>query len=269
MPTPLQILLDPVTLTVLALYAALIAWEAIFPARKLPAVRGWRLRGLVSLFAYLMISAYLPFLWADWLAPLRLFDLTGLNTWAGAGIGILVYELGAWAWHRSMHGSNTLWRFVHQWHHSAERLDTYGAFWFSPLDMAGWTALASLCLTVIVGLSPEATFAAIAVITFLSIFQHTNIRTPRWLGYIVQRPESHSWHHARGIHARNYSDLPVFDLLFGTLNNPRDFAPEQGFYQGGSARLVEMLVGKDASAPTRGGKHPFEEAMAPMAPCDR
>lgn len=265
MPTPLQILMDPITLTVIALYGALMAWEAFFPARKLPTVRGWRLRGFAAFAAYLMISAYLPIFWSEWLAPLRLFDLTSLNTWAAAAIGIVVYELGAWAWHRSLHGSNTLWRFFHQWHHSAERLDTSGAFWFSPLDMVGWTALSSLCLTVIVGLSWEATFAATAVITFLAVFQHTNVRTPRWLGYVVQRPESHSWHHARGVHAKNYSDLPIFDLLFGTLNNPHDFAPEQGFHEGGSTRLLEMLRGKDASVPPRARRHAFDDAMAPMA----
>lgn len=246
MPTPLQILLDPVTLTVITLYGALMAWEAIVPARKLPVAPAWRVRALASFLAYLMVSAYLPILWANWLAPLQLFDLTGLSTWAAAAIGVLVYEFGAWAWHRSLHGSNILWRFLHQWHHSAERLDTYGAFWFSPLDMVGWTALSSVCLT-LVGLSPQATFAAVAVITFLAVFQHTNVRTPRWLGYIVQRPESHSWHHARGVHAKNYSDLPIFDLLFGTLNNPRDFAPQQGFHDGASLRVVDMLRGKDAS----------------------
>ena len=36
MPTPLEILLDPVSLTVLALYGALIGLEALFPARPLP-----------------------------------------------------------------------------------------------------------------------------------------------------------------------------------------------------------------------------------------
>jgi sterol desaturase/sphingolipid hydroxylase (fatty acid hydroxylase superfamily) len=34
--------------------------------------------------------------------------------------------------------SNILWRIFHQMHHSAERLDTYGAFYFSPYDMIGF-----------------------------------------------------------------------------------------------------------------------------------
>lgn len=249
MPTPLQLLLDPVTLTVLALFATLMLWEALWPARPLPNVPRWRMRALTSFAAYLMISGYLPLLLADAIAMPRLFDLTHLGTWTGALVGVLVYEAGAWTWHRSLHGSQTLWRWFHQWHHSAERLDTFGAFWFSPLDMIGWTMLSTLCLTVIVGLTPTATFAAVSIITFLAIFQHTNVRTPRWLGYFVQRPESHSWHHARGVHAHNYADLPVFDLLFGTLRNPREFAPQQGFHDGSSRRLGDMLRGQDAARP--------------------
>ena len=38
MPTPIDILLDPITLTVIALYGALILWEAVAPARLLPRV---------------------------------------------------------------------------------------------------------------------------------------------------------------------------------------------------------------------------------------
>lgn len=248
MPTPIQLLLDPMTLSAIGVYLLLILWEALAPARKLPAVRAWRIRAPFVFLAYLMISGYLPYLWADWIAPFRLFDLTGLPVWAGAAIGVLVYEAGAWLYHRSLHGSNFLWRYLHQWHHSAERLDTYGAFWFSPLDIAGWTAVSSLALTVVVGLSPQATFAAVVVITFLGVFQHTNVRTPRWLGYVIQRPESHSWHHARNVHAKNYSDLPLFDLLLGTFHNPKDFAPEQGFHPGGSRRVLEMLRGSDVAS---------------------
>ena len=36
MPTPLELLLDPISLTVFAVYAALMAWEAIAPTRALP-----------------------------------------------------------------------------------------------------------------------------------------------------------------------------------------------------------------------------------------
>jgi sterol desaturase/sphingolipid hydroxylase (fatty acid hydroxylase superfamily) len=138
-----------------------------------------------------------------------------------------------------------LWRSFHQMHHSAERMDSFGAFYFSPLDIVGFTFLSSLTLIVVVGLSPQAvTYFAYATL-ILAAFQHTNIRTPPWLGYIVQRPESHSVHHGRGVHHYNYSDLPLFDILFGTFRNPKEFVAESGFYDGASERVPQILVFKD------------------------
>ena len=245
MPTPIELVLDPVSLTVFAIYAGLMLWEAGAPARALPVVSGWQWRGLVAFAAFFFVSSYLPLFWGEHLAQFQFFDLTGLGRWGGALVGLFVYEAGLYLWHRTLHGSNILWRSFHQMHHSAERLDTYGAFWLSPLDMLGFTALGSLCLTLVIGITPEAATLVLYVTTFLGVFQHANIRTPRWLGYIVQRPESHSHHHARGVHARNYSDLPIFDLLFGTLHNPHHFAADTGFYHGASARLVDMLRFRD------------------------
>jgi sterol desaturase/sphingolipid hydroxylase (fatty acid hydroxylase superfamily) len=252
MPSPLELLLDPLTLSVIGIFAAMALWEALFPARRLPRVRAWRTKGLLAFAAFMAVSSYLPFLWAEWLAPLHLFDLSGWSTLAGAAVGVLLYEAGVWAWHRALHKSNYLWRYFHQMHHSAERLDTWGAFWFSPLDMAGWTLLVSLSLT-LVGLSPGAVFATVCVTTFLSVFQHANVRTPRWLGLFVQRPESHSWHHARGVHANNYSDLPLFDILAGTWHNPREFAPEQGFHPGASSEYARLLTGRDVASGSEAG----------------
>ncbi|MGQ0700060.1 MAG: sterol desaturase family protein [Panacagrimonas sp.] len=249
MPTPLELLLHPVSLTVFAIYGALIAWEAILPARTLPTSPWWRTRGLVGFFAFFFLSSYLPLLWTEQLVSYQWFDLTLLGTWGGALVAVVVYELAVYVWHRSMHASNGLWRLIHQLHHSAERLDAWGAFWSSPLDMIGWTVVLSLCLTLGMGLTAEATAVVIYITTFFSVFQHTNVRTPRWLGYVIQRPESHSHHHQRGVHAMNYSDLPIFDLLFGTWRNPERFAPTQGFHDGASLRVQEMLLFRDVSKP--------------------
>jgi sterol desaturase/sphingolipid hydroxylase (fatty acid hydroxylase superfamily) len=158
---------------------------------------------------------------------------------------LLVYEFCAYWWHRWMHSSDLLWRGLHQMHHSAERLDTFGAFWFSPLDMIGWTAVGSLSLVLVVGVTPQAATLLLLGITFLAIFQHANIRTPHWLGYLIQRPESHTIHHGKDIHRYNYADLPVFDMLFGTFRNPRGFEIETGFYPGASDRVADMLLFRD------------------------
>jgi sterol desaturase/sphingolipid hydroxylase (fatty acid hydroxylase superfamily) len=248
MPTPLQILLDPVSLTVLALYGVLILLEALFPARTLPHVKGWKTRALVVFVFYFYLSSYLPLLWGDTLARYRWFNLEALDPFVGAGIAVLVYEFLVYVWHRTMHRVNWLWRSFHQMHHSAERVDSYGAFYFSPLDIVGFTFLASLSLTVVLGLGVQAVTYFLYATMFLGVFQHLNVRTPQWLGYIVQRPESHSVHHARGIHRYNYSDLPLFDILFGTFRNPKGFAGASGFYDGASAKVAQLLAFKDIAA---------------------
>ena len=59
-----------------------------------------------------------------------------------------------------------------------------------------------------------------------------------------KRPESHTLHHERGVHARNYGDLPLFDKIFGTFANPREVSNEVGFYEGWSKKLGPMLAGR-------------------------
>ncbi|MEM1414638.1 MAG: sterol desaturase family protein [Myxococcota bacterium] len=248
-PTPLDILLDPISLIVIALYGGLMLWETLAPARPLPRVAGWHLKGITAFAGYFFLSSYLPLFTDGFLAEHRLVDLSGLPLAAQIGLALLVYELGAYAYHRAMHERRGLWLASHQMHHSAERLDVAGAFWFSPVDMVGWTLVGSLTLVGAVGIGPEAATAVLLALTFLGIFQHANVRTPRWLGVIVQRPESHALHHARGVHAKNFADLPLVDMLFGTFENPEGFAPDQGFYEGASSRVLEMLAFQDVSEP--------------------
>lgn len=247
LPTPLEIIVDPVSFIILGLYALLILWEAISPARQLPKVKYWKLKGMIAFIVFFFLSTYFPLVWDGYLAKYQLFDLTSLGTLWGAIVGIFIYEVGLYIWHRTMHKNDTLWRIFHQMHHSAERLDSYGAFYFSPMDMIGFTFLGSLCLVLIAGFTPEATTLIILGTTFLAIFQHSNIKTPSWLGYFIQRPEAHTYHHAKGIHAYNYADFPIIDIIFGTFRNPKTYSHETGFYEGGSDKIKEMLLFKDIS----------------------
>jgi sterol desaturase/sphingolipid hydroxylase (fatty acid hydroxylase superfamily) len=250
MPTPIEILLDPISLIIIAMYTGLIFWEALFPARELPSVKHWKLKGTISFAFFFYLSSYLPLMTDPFLGQYQLLDFSGIGTLGGALFGILLYELALYAWHKSMHKSDFLWKTFHQMHHSAERTDTYGAFFFSPMDMIGFTLMGSVCFAFLTGLSPEAITIVLLTTNFLAIFQHANIKTPQWLGYIVQRPESHAYHHARGIHKHNYSDLPVFDILFGTFTNPKNYEHKAGFYNGASSLIKDMLIFKDVSVQT-------------------
>jgi sterol desaturase/sphingolipid hydroxylase (fatty acid hydroxylase superfamily) len=250
MPSPLELLLDPVTLIILGIYALLMIWEAVFPARSLPYVKGWKMRGLAAFVVFFFMSSYLPLFIEPHIEAFKIFDLSGLGAVTGGIIGVVLYDFGMYLWHYSLHRNNFLWKTFHQMHHSAERLDTYGAFYFSPFDMVGWIVLSMICFSVIAGFSAQAVTFILLVTNFQAIFQHANIKTPQWVGYIIQRPESHTFHHAKGIHKYNYSDLPVFDILFGTFKNPKDFEHETGFYHGASERIVDMLLARDVSEPT-------------------
>ena len=247
MPSPLDLLLHPVSLTFLAIYAALMLWETFAPARPMPRIRGWWWRALLAFASYFLLSSYLPLWWGPYLLPYQWFDLSTLGPWTGGLVGLLAYQSCAYAWHRSIHRFGPMWRGFHQMHHSAERLDTSSAFWFSPLETAGWTAVASVALTVVVGLSAQATTVALLSASALAIFTHTNVRTPRWLGYFIERPESHALHHARGHHQDNYSELPFIDMLFGTFRNPDGFAAQAGFYDGASRRVLDLSLCRDVS----------------------
>lgn len=248
MPTPLDLVLDPISWVMFAMFGALALWETLAPGRALPRVRHWTARALGAFVVYFLLSSYLPLLWGETLAPLQLFDLGDWPVWAAVAAGLLAYELAAYAWHRAMHRFTPLWRGIHQMHHSAERLDVLGAFWFSPLDMVTWTLLPGVVLTLL-GLPAQAATIVLLTITFLATFQHANVRTPRWLGWFVQRPEMHTVHHARGVHHYNYADLPVIDMLLGTYRNPAGYEHDTGFWHGASSRVMDMLRLRDVSRP--------------------
>lgn len=232
---------------VVVTFLALATWEALRPARRYPQRRLWRVRGALAAVFYVALTSALPFLWDAWLAEHRLVDATSLPLPLGALAALLAIELVGYAWHRALHRFGLLWRWFHQMHHSAERIDIWSALLFSPLDTVGFTFASSLGAVLVIGVSPDAAALAGIVAFALALFQHANVATPRWLGYLVQRPENHALHHARGVHRYNYGNLALFDLLFGTFRNPARVDEPAGFYDGASDRIGAMLIGRDVS----------------------
>jgi sterol desaturase/sphingolipid hydroxylase (fatty acid hydroxylase superfamily) len=169
-------------------------------------------------------------------------------------MGVVTDMLGYWV-HRLMHNVQFIWRWTHQMHHSAERLDVLGFSSFHPFDIA-ITTIFGTAMSALMGVSPDAAALAGFIGFLYAVFQHLNVRTPRWLGYVIQRPESHSIHHGRGVHAYNYGNFPLSDILFGTFRNPADFMPEGGFWDGASAKVGAMLIGRDVGEP--------QPAVAPL-----
>lgn len=240
----------PLDYFMFSVFAVLILAESIRPAREFPAVRGWKLMGTLAAAMYWAIATYSPFLWDAWLGAHRLIDATGLPIYVSAVVALLTYQLGIYVWHRTMHVTPFLWRWFHQTHHSAERIDVWGALYFHPLDVLGFAFVGSLMLVLVAGFEPAAVMFAIFVSTFCGLFQHANLKTPRWLGYIITRPESHALHHQRGVHRYNYGDIPFWDMIFGTFRNPPTWHAKAGLVDGGSRKYLALLLGRDIAKPS-------------------
>lgn len=240
-------------ISTLAVLPTFLIIDLLFPPPAGRRSRWWRTRAAAVTAVSFWLSLTLGQLYGQWLGDFRLLDGSVLGSAGGAIAGVLVYEFFHYWYHRSAHRFNWLWRIGHQMHHSAESLDAWGAYYLHPLDAAVFASLPSLLLFPVLGLAPEAGAWAAAFITFCGVFQHAHVRTPAWLGYLIQRPESHAIHHARGVHAYNYADLPLWDIVFGTFRNAPAGSerPAQGFYDGASARVWEMLTFRDVSKPAR------------------
>jgi len=234
------------TLT-LAIIPAFLVLDLLHRARRFESTRWWRARALVVSALNFALSVGVAVFWAGFFGTRTIFDLSGWGPLGGAAIGILAYELLHYAYHRAAHSFDWLWRSAHQMHHSAESLDAFGAYYMHPLDNVLFTTLSSLVFFPLLGVSAAAGAVGALFLTFNAMFQHANIRTPHWVGYLVQRPESHGIHHSRGVHRHNYSDLPLWDMVFGTFHNPREFEGDVGLAPGASARIGSMLLGRDVS----------------------
>lgn len=226
---------------------AFILLDVAYRARRFHTPRFWRLRALAVTVVVFAMSFAVPMLWSRLIGERTLFDLRALGTWGGAAVGVLVYQFFHYWYHRAVHRSDFLFRWVHQMHHSVEGIDAFGAYYLSPLDVLGFTSIASLVFFPLLGVQMEAGIVGNLFLTFAAMFQHANIRTPRWVGYFIQRPESHGIHHERGVHRYNYCDLPLLDMVFGTFRNPETFDRECGYYDGASSRIGEMLMGRDVT----------------------
>lgn len=234
-------------------FFAAFALERVLPRRAQPRLRWqWAVLGIASFFLGAAIRVPLPAVIASALAGHTLFDLSALSLWIAVPLVVLATSFVGYWLHRATHRSDRLWRWAHQMHHSAERVDIPGFAYGHPIEHV----LAVVVITPVVallGVSPEAAAIGGFLGYVLGLFQHMDLRTPQWLGYLVQRPEQHAVHHIRGVHAYNYG-LPLFDLLFGTFRNPRDVVEPAGFWDGASSQVVAMLIGRDVSTPTSSGR---------------
>lgn len=221
--------------------------ERVLPGRELPEAPGWFIRAALMNGSQLGIVVLAGIGWNRWMQSWSLFHIAsampppvqGLLGWF---IGTFVFY---W-WHRVRHDVNVLWRVFHQVHHSPSRIELLTAFYKHPVEIATDSMLASALLFSLLGASPEggAWFNVFAVMG--EYFYHSNLRTPHWAGYFIQRPEHHSIHHQLDIHGFNYGDITWWDRLFGTFKDTDEFAKQCGFPDGHEGNLGRMMLFHDS-----------------------
>jgi len=229
-------------------FLVFLVTERLFPRRQYPPIRFWTLIGFACLIVTAIIGTLLPLLLPETWTRHHLFDASGLGFVGGILVGYPLSTLGAALVHRASHVIRPLWLLTHQMHHSPRRLDIPGSPYFHPFDIALQTVPFVVITVFVLGLDPLTAAGVNYVGATFAMFQHWNVRTPRWIGYFIQRPESHGLHHELGVHARNYSDFPLWDMLMGTFVNPETFDGDVGFAGDASNRRVAMLLFRDVNA---------------------
>lgn len=231
-------------LVVLVFAAMMVTIERFFPGRLWPQVAGWIPRAL-ALNGFQIIAVFAVGLtWDRWFPQFRLWDASSLGVVGGALAGYLAITFVYYWWHRARHEIPFLWRWLHQVHHSPRRIEIITSFYKHPFEILANGMLSSFVLFVLVGVSPEAGAMAVTLTGVAELFYHWNVRTPYWLGFFVQRPESHCIHHKAGWHRQNFADLPLWDMLFGTFHNPTDSEFVCGFTPAREQRVLSMLRGR-------------------------
>jgi sterol desaturase/sphingolipid hydroxylase (fatty acid hydroxylase superfamily) len=131
-------------------------------------------------------------------------------------VGLLLFELGGYAYHRLAHAVPALWR-LHEIHHSSETMDWLAAFRQHPLEVVLLT-LAQNAPLVLLGVPLGAHATVLIALRLATVFVHANVRVPLGpLRFVVATPRFHHRHHQRGGAVANFASfLPCIDLLFGS-----------------------------------------------------
>jgi sterol desaturase/sphingolipid hydroxylase (fatty acid hydroxylase superfamily) len=223
------------------------AVERMLPARELPEAPGWYTRAAFLNACQVSIIAVAGLGWNRWMQQWSLVHIsTAMPPFLQGLVGWFVGTFVFYWWHRARHDVDFLWRVCHQIHHSPSRIEVLTAFYKHPVEIAADSMIASALMFSVLGASLQggAWFNVFAVLG--EYFYHSNLRTPHWLGYFIQRPEHHSIHHQLDLHSFNYGDLTWWDRLFGTFKDTDEFAAQCGFLNGHERSLGKMLLFRDS-----------------------
>lgn len=175
-----------------AIFAAFVlcfVLEHLRPGWALPRVRTWPVRVLAINAVQLGVVLLAGFTWERWLSGASLFHLSAhVSPAAGGLIAYFIATFVFYWWHRVRHTNDTLWRLFHQIHHSPQRLEVITSFYKHPGEMVINSLIGSLLVFATLGLSAEAGAVYTLCTALGEFFYHTNVKTPRWVGFFFSGP---------------------------------------------------------------------------------
>ncbi|MEW5861197.1 MAG: sterol desaturase family protein [Cyanobacteriota bacterium] len=142
---------------------------------------------------------------------------------------ILIADTGYYIAHKLTHKIPCLWKF-HAIHHSVEDMDWLATVRLHPIDQI-FTKTFQIVPLYILGFTKETFTIFFLFGAFEAFFIHANIKIRfGWLRWVIATPEFHHWHHTadRKLYDKNFAaQLPILDLVFGTLYMPAGKMPEK------------------------------------------
>lgn len=240
-------MINPFVVIFIGLSIAVIL-EKLFPRTKLPYKEGWILRALVLNAIQLAVVLIGSHTWEIWLEGHSLFKLPWTPFWNGVFAYMVMTYVFYW-WHYVRHENNFLWLATHQVHHSPVRIEAITSFYKHPLEIILNSWIVTVVTCPILGLDTQTNAWLIIFQGLAEFFYHLNVSTPYWVGYFIQRPEMHLFHHKEDSQFTwNYGDISLWDLLNGTWFNPSDSEVKKvrtGFSKNRETQLVDMLRWKN------------------------
>lgn len=186
--------------------------------------------------AALVAVSVLP---ADGFGPLARLPLL-----AQVAVGLALFDLCWYGYHRYAHSNDRLWR-VHGAHHSPPQLYVFMHGVFHPFDVIVIRIVITMAVFGLSGVTPNAVFVALLVMSLQATLSHANIDLRFGpIAYVLMGNQTHRYHHSAD-HRGNYgSVLTLWDLAFGSfihqpaqipnrlgLSDPASYPSPEGFHQ--------------------------------------
>lgn len=181
----------------------------------------------VVFFLLGILWSYVTVFSVEWFNDQRigLFYLLQLPFWLKLLLGVALFDLVSYWFHRLSHVVPFLWRF-HRVHHSDTTMDASTNFRAHPIETFLWFGSSNILAAAIFGLDLFTLGLYFFIATFFFFIEHANLRFPKWMdnsfGLVFTTPNIHKVHHEQDQQYTdsNFSDIFIlWDRLFGTYKH--------------------------------------------------